>query len=153
MSDIQHTTASHVPETEQPRPGSVVITPKLVVSDADAALDFYARAFGATTTQRFTQGDQVVFAQMDIAGQAVQVKDADDVDPSPATLGRPGVLLDVAVEDPDAVVGRAVAAGATVVFPVADQTYGARGGRIRDPFGHEWLVQTPRSTDSKAGDR
>lgn len=70
------------------------------------------------------------------------LKDADDADPSPSQLGRPGVLMDVVVDDPDVIVQAAVPAGGEVVFEVADQPYGARGGRFRDPFGHEWLVQT-----------
>lgn len=44
------------------------------------------------------------------------------------------------VDDPDAVAERAVAAGATLLFPVADQDYGMRQGRVVDPFGHHWLI-------------
>jgi PhnB protein len=47
------------------------------------------------------------------------------------------------VDDPDTLAARMVTAGAEVVFPVADQPYGARGGRVRDPFGVQWLLQTP----------
>jgi PhnB protein len=75
----------------------------------------------------------------------VLVKEEDEADPAPTTLGRPGVLLDVVTDDPDELAGIAQDNGAAVVFPVADQPYGARGGRIRDPFGHEWLLQTPLS--------
>lgn len=119
---------------------------KLVVHDADAAISCYRAVFGAELEQRYTAGDQVVFAQLRMLGTAVQLKDEDEHDPSPRTLGRPGVLLDVVSDDPDAVAARMEQAGGEVVFPVADQPYGPRQGRVRDPFGHEWLVGTPLTT-------
>ena len=51
--------------------------------------------------------------------------------------------MEITTEDPDTLADRAVQAGGAVVFPVADQPYGARAGRVRDPFGHEWIVSTP----------
>jgi len=122
---------------------SVQIRPKLVVSDADAAIELYGRVFGAVLVQRYSVGDAVVFAELELLGGTITLKDADDADPSPQTLGRPGVLMDVTCEDPDSLAAAVVAAGGAIVFEVADQAYGARGGRVRDPFGHEWLLQTP----------
>jgi PhnB protein len=119
------------------------IKPKLVVSDADAAIEFYRQAFGATVLQRYTMGDTVVFAELEMLGGRVTLKDEDATDPSPTTLGRPGVLIDVTHDDPDSVAQAVVDEGGSVVFEVGDAAYGARGGRVRDPFGHEWLVQTP----------
>ncbi len=119
------------------------VSPKLVVDDADAAIDFYQRAFAARCTERYTLGEKVVFASLDLLGSSISLKEADSVDPSPATLGRPGVILEITCETPDSVAAAAVQAGAEVMFPVDDQPYGARGGRVRDPFGHEWLIQSP----------
>lgn len=123
------------------------ITPKLVVADADAAIDYYQRALGASLSHRYTAGNgpdaPVVFADLMIGSLVIQLKDADDVDLAPTQLGRPGLLLAIDTEDPDAVAQAMVDAGGEVVFEVADQQYGARGGRVRDPFGHEWLIQTP----------
>lgn len=119
------------------------VAPKLVVDDADAAIDFYQRAFGARCVERYTLEEKVVFASLDLLGSSISLKEADSVDPSPGTSGRPGVILEVTCEAPDSVADAAVNAGAEVVFPVDDQPYGARGGRIRDPFGHEWLIQSP----------
>jgi hypothetical protein len=51
--------------------------------------------------------------------------------------------LNLIVADADASAARAVAAGATEVFPVADQPYGLRQGRVADPYGHHWLIGTP----------
>ena len=60
--------------------------------------------------------------------------------PSPESVGATTVRVSLHVDDPDAAAARAVAAGATEMFPVADQPYGWRQGRVVDPFGHHWLV-------------
>ena len=61
---------------------------------------------------------------------------------SPTTVGGTPITLHLYVEDVDAVVARAVAAGATLTRPVADQFYGDRVGGITDPFGHRWSIVT-----------
>lgn len=125
------------------------VRPKLVVDEADRAIAFYEAVLGARLETRHTMAGQVVFAQLQLpSGDVVQVKDADDADPPPPQAGG-GVILDVLCEDPDAVAARAVEHGATVIFPVADQPYGARQGRFLDPFGHQWLVGTPVSLDDQ----
>jgi predicted enzyme related to lactoylglutathione lyase len=53
------------------------------------------------------------------------------------------VALHLEVDDADATVARAAAAGATVLRPVADQFYGSRSGTVRDPFGHRWQIDAP----------
>jgi PhnB protein len=60
--------------------------------------------------------------------------------PSPEAAGATTVRVSLHVDDPDRVAARAVAAGATEMFPVADQPYGLRQGRVVDPFGHHWLI-------------
>lgn len=62
---------------------------------------------------------------------------------SPESLQGTSVRINLIVGDPDAVARRAVAAGATELFPVADQPYGLRQGRVADPFGHHWLIGRP----------
>lgn len=119
------------------------LRPKLVVRDATAAIAFYEKAFGARVTERYTAGDTIVMASLTLLGGSISLKDEDNTDASPARLGGVAVVIDVTCDDPGRVAERAVAAGADVVFPVEDQPYGARGGRVRDPFGHEWLLQTP----------
>lgn len=118
------------------------LRPRLVVRGADAAIDFYVTALGATLESRHTVGGQVVHAQLSVLGGAITLKEEDDHDPAPTTLGRPGVLLEVVTDEPDRLAAAVVGAGGSVIFAVADQPYGARGGRVRDPFGHEWLLQT-----------
>ncbi|MFV0308404.1 MAG: VOC family protein [Desertimonas sp.] len=124
--------------------GVVELRAKLVVADADAAIDFYTAAFDATVDTRATDDgvngrELVVFAQLSLLGRSVEVqlKDADGSDPS---ANPAGAILELTVSDPDAVWERAIAAGATVRFPLADQPYGARQGRLVDPFGHQWLI-------------
>ena len=120
------------------------VRPKLVAggAGADAAIAFYQEVLGARTVARYTMGDSVVFAQLEMpCGDVLQVKDPDEHDPAPPTGGG-GVVLDVECDDPDAVFAAALARGAHVVFEVADQPYGSRQGRFRDPFGHQWIVGT-----------
>ncbi|CAI9414624.1 VOC family protein [Nocardioides sp. T2.26MG-1] len=119
------------------------LRPKLVVPDADAALRWYVAHLDATEVVRYDSDGSVIFAELEVFGTAVTLKDADEFDPAPASSGAPGPILDVVTDDPDRVATEMVEHGAVEVFPVADQPYGARGGRVRDPFGVQWLLQTP----------
>lgn len=118
------------------------ISPKLVVEHADRAIDFYAAVLAAEPQSRFTVGDLVVLATLRVGDSMLQVKDADGHDSAPGDGGC-GVVIDILTPDPDALMARALEHGAEVVFDVADQVYGARQGRFRDPFGHQWIVGTP----------
>lgn len=121
------------------------VRPKLVVDGADRAIEFYQEVLGATLVSRFVMGEVVVFAELSLpSGDVLQVKDPDDVDAGPSAGGT-GVIIDVLCDDPDAIVQAAVERGAEVVFQVDDQPYGSRQGRIRDPFGHQWIVGTTLS--------
>ena len=114
--------------------------PRLVVAGADAALAFYSAALGADVVERYTDPDgRVVHAMLAAGPVRFAVKDADRYDPAPREGGVP-VILALYVRDADAVAARMVDGGASVVFPVADQPYGERGGRLRDPFGHLWMI-------------
>jgi PhnB protein len=84
-----------------------------------------------------------VVAELALAG-GVRFRVADEgADPSPTALGATTVRLNLLVADPDALVARALAAGAVEVAPVADHDFGLRQGRIADPFGHHWLIGRP----------
>jgi PhnB protein len=121
--------------------------PRLVVDGADAALDFYRKAFDAQVGDRYTGPDGKVVHAMVAAGPVqFAVKDADEHDPSP-TAGAVPVIIALYVSDPDAVAARMADGGATVVFPIADQPYGERGGRLADPFGHLWMIAGGSSQD------
>lgn len=79
-------------------------------------------------------------ALLRLGGSVVAVKDADEGDPAPASLGGSPVIMALDVSDADAVAEAMLRGGATVVYPVADQHYGQRGGRLADPFGHLWMI-------------
>ena len=117
------------------------LAPMLSVRRGTEAVDFYKTAFGAT--ELFRVGDSgAVVAQLAIGLSEFWVADEspENKNFSPETLGGGTVRMVMVVEDPDAVFAQAVAAGATVVWPVADQPYGWRVGRVVDPFGHHWEI-------------
>jgi PhnB protein len=116
--------------------------PFLAVRDTDAAIAFYAEAFGATVRERLEAPGGVVVAVLEIEGMPFGLAtEAPELGtPSPESAGATTVRVSLHVDDPDAVAGRAIAAGAEEMFPVADQPYGLRQGRVVDPFGHHWLI-------------
>ena len=118
------------------------IEPELWVGRAASAVAFYEAAFGATTLLRVGEGEDVV-ARLEVGGARFWVASADGatrLDPLHAG-GQTGRTL-LVVDDPDAVVATAVAAGATQTSPVA-QEHDLRVGRIVDPFGHDWEIGRP----------
>lgn len=121
------------------------LTPYLIVKGAARAIEFYVRAFGAVELMRMPQPDgRIGHAELRIGDSVVMLADeAPEVDArSPETIGGSPVTLMLYVEDVDATVARAVAAGARITRPVANQFYGDRNGGVRDPFGHVWFVAT-----------
>ncbi len=116
--------------------------PMLTVRDAARAIDFYQRAFAAAERSRLTTPEGRIVAVLDIGGAEFGVVDEnpDAGNVSPATLGGTSVRISLEVADPDGVAQRAVEAGAETIFPVDDQPYGMRQGRVGDPFGHHWLI-------------
>ena len=121
------------------------VTPYLSVNDAAAAIEFYKKGFGAMELMRLPAPDgKIGHAEVRIGKAIVMLADENpDTDHlSPQTLGGSTVKLHMYVEDVDAFFEKAVAAGAKVLIPIADQFYGDRSGRLEDPFGHVWLVST-----------
>jgi PhnB protein len=116
--------------------------PFLAVRDTDAGIAFYREAFGAIVRQRHEAPDGRVVAVLEIAGMPFGVAtEAPELGtPSPETAGVTTVRISLHVDDPDSVAAQAIAAGATERFPVADQPYGLRQGRVVDPFGHHCLI-------------
>ncbi|MET9765333.1 VOC family protein [Streptomyces sp. NPDC006372] len=123
------------------KPAVTRLHARLVVSDGPRAIDFYRAALGAEEIERYTGPEgRIVHALLRIGEAVVAVKDADDADPAPDSLGGSPVIMALDVSDADAVAEAMLRGGATVVYPVADQHYGQRGGRLADPFGHLWTV-------------
>ena len=117
----------------------------LSVRGAAAASEFYQRAFDARERSRVTSPDGRIVALLAIGDAEFGVVDeAPQVgNLSPETLGGTSVRISLDVADPDAVARQAIEAGAELIFPVEDQPYGMRQGRVRDPFGHQWLIGRP----------
>jgi PhnB protein len=124
------------------------ITPYLIVHDGAKAIDFYIRAFGAKEIVRYPMGNgKIGHAELHLHGEKLFLADdPDDANPrtaqGPDTLGDSPVTIHVAMPDVDTVFAQAVAAGAVVKWPVADQFYGDRSGLLVDPFGYNWLLTT-----------
>jgi len=121
------------------------LTPYLCVAGAADAIAFYARAFGAVETMRLAEPDgRIGHAEITIGGAPLMLSDEypEEGVQSPKTIGGTPVAIHVYVADVDALAERAVAAGATIVRPVADQFYGDRSTTLLDPFGHRWFFAT-----------
>jgi PhnB protein len=121
------------------------LTTYLVVEGAAQAIAFYTRAFGAKETMRLAEpGGRIGHAQITIGDALVMLADEHPEMNirGPKALGGSPVTLHLQVDDVDTAAARAVAAGATVVFPVKDQFCGKRSGRFEDPFGHVWILST-----------
>lgn len=124
------------------------VTPRLVVADGAAAIDFYRRAFGAEELgERFVAPDgRLIHAELRIGDAVVMIteEDADSAGApavSPESLdGRVSAIMATYWEDVDAVWQRALDAGADVIYPLENQFYGDRAGRLRDPFGQQWML-------------
>lgn len=125
---------------------TTTLTPRLIVSDAAKAIEFYRTAFGAEEVSRHTDADgAIVHAELAVDGASFTLKDESPTsapgvsDQAPTSYGGTPVFLALTVPDARAVGARMEAAGATVVFPVDDHAYGTMG-RLADPFGHVWML-------------
>jgi PhnB protein len=128
------------------------LTPHLVVGNAASAIDFYKKAFGAVELARHLAPNSslIMHAHLLINGGHLMLNDdfsssMGGKSETPETLGGSPVTLHLQVEDADTTWNTAVAAGAIITMPLADQFWGDRYGQLRDPFGHKWSIgQTKR---------
>ncbi len=133
-------------DTTQAPAAVQTVTVYLRARDAAAAVAFYEKAFGAVEHpgRLVGPGGTIMHTALTIGTSEIMLSE-ESVEwdsPGPQTLGGTSVSISLMVPDVDAVVARAVDAGAKVVFPVSDQFYGHRSGRISDPFGHVWVINT-----------
>ena len=120
-------------------------TPYLCVNDGVRALEFYQKAFGATEVMRMAGPDgKIDHAEIRIGAAPIMLADEHPEMQfrSPHSIGGTPVNILVYVNDVDALVKQAEAAGAKVVRPPADQFYGDRMATLNDPFGHSWSFAT-----------
>jgi PhnB protein len=150
----------------KPKPipdGYETAIPYLTVSDGNAAIEFYKKAFGAKEVMRMPgpEGKGVGHADL-LLFDRLHIMLADEFpdmgNRSPRSLGGSPVMLHIYVEDADKTIERAVAAGAKLWRPVEDQFYGDRAGGVEDPSGHQWWFATqkeivsPEEMDKRAAE-
>jgi PhnB protein len=123
------------------------ITPEIFVHDGPGAVEFYKLAFGAVERSRMMSPDakKLLHGELEIRGHRLFVCDEFSTEEGgtcrcPRTLGGTGVRIMLEVDDADRAVEQAVAAGATIMIRVADMFWGARYGKLKDPYGHEWGI-------------
>ncbi len=117
----------------------------MCVANATAAIDFYRAAFGAEELSRLTEpSGKVGHAELQLGNMVVMLSDEypDYGALSPQTIGGSPVKIHLDVTDVEAFAAQAIAAGATLVRPIEDQSYGDRSGQLTDPFGYTWIVST-----------
>lgn len=130
---MNHPTSSYPP-----------LSPYLTVHNAKQAIEFYQNVFEATELYRLVdpESGRIGHAELLINGSMIMLADEyPDFNKTPKTLGGTAVRLTLIVDDVDTAVARASAVGATVTMLPEDQFYGYRSATIRDPFGHEWMLQ------------
>lgn len=117
--------------------------PYLRIKNAGAAIEFYKQAFGVTEKFRLTEPSgrighcELVFGSMTLM-LSEEYPELGFL--GPQSIGGTSISLHLHVDDADAAIERALAAGATLVRPASDAFYGERSGTVRDPFGHEWML-------------
>jgi PhnB protein len=120
------------------------LIPAFAVHDAAQAIEFYKAAFGATELYRLIdpESGKIGHTELLLNGSLIMFSDEyPEHNKTPRLLGGTTMTLCLMVEDVDAIVERATVAGATVTKPPCDQFYGHRSATVRDPFGHEWMIQ------------
>jgi len=117
----------------------------MICKPAAEAIDFYKKAFGAVEVMRMAGPDgRIGHAEIKIGDSHIMLADEHPQMSiySPLHYGGSPVSVLLYVEDADATVNAAVAAGAKIARPLKDEFYGDRTGTIVDPFGHQWYIHT-----------
>jgi PhnB protein len=125
--------------------GYHALTPYLAVDDAARAIEYYKEAFGAKERGRMGAPDgKISHAELEIGDSLIMLSDSFPQSSTrpPSELSGTSASVFMYVEDVDAVVKRAVDAGASITMEVADQFWGDRFGAVTDPFGHVWSIAT-----------
>jgi PhnB protein len=120
------------------------VTPYLIFDNAEAAIDFYTKAFGAKELFRMPMDGRIGHAELQIGNSRIMLADENPkVDAySPKHYKGSPISLMIYVDDVDTFSQKAVAAGATIVRPVKTQFYGDRSGMFLDPYGYNWTIAT-----------
>ena len=142
-SDLQRK-SSMATMTEPAASVRIVASPRMTFKDVAKAIEFYKNAFGAKETFRFEVGAGIAHAEIMIGDSVVMLAEEwpEGGRYSPETTGNSPVAMTIQVPDVDAFAERAIAAGAKLQRPIADQFYGRRDANLVDPFGYPWSVFT-----------
>lgn len=119
------------------------LAPAIAVSNGVQAIEFYKNAFAAEERYRLIDPEtgKIGHAELTINGALLMLSDEyPQFNKTPGTLGGVSAKFLIMCADVDAAYARALSAGAVAITPVTTQFYGHRDGRVRDPFGHEWLL-------------
>jgi Uncharacterized protein conserved in bacteria len=129
---------------ERPARYRNTVVPHIYVDGASDGIAFYDRAFGAVELLRVNRPDgKILHAEISVCGSLVMIGDPDDkLYAEPRTLGRCTASLHIFSDDNEALLRRAVEAGAEEIQPPTDLFYGANSASVRDPFGHVWVLLT-----------
>ncbi len=121
---------------------TTTFVPVLSIKSGVTDIEFYEKAFGAIQLWRLNNSDGTVHvAAFSINGAMFRLHEETARSPSPDKAGNTTVTIGLTADDVHAVVEQAVSAGATVLSPVTDYPYGYRQGEIKDPFGHNWIIE------------
>src|SRR5262245_51990653 len=119
--------------------GFHTVTPNIIVDDAESAIAFFKRAFGATEHYRLLLSNgRITHCELSFGDSVVNVGESQEGWPAH------GLVAQIFVEDSDALFEQAVAAGATVIMPMTDMFFGSREGRVSDPFWNLWTIASLR---------
>jgi PhnB protein len=129
-------TKSYVPE------GLSALIPMLAVRNAGHAIEWYKKVLKAIELNRLTDPDgKIAHAELKISDCIIMLAEENPAyNKSPELLNGTSIILNLYVSDVDDTVNIALKEGARLIFPVEDQFYGDRAGRIQDPFGHMWII-------------
>lgn len=117
--------------------GFHTVTPNIIVDDAAGAIAFLKRAFGVTERYRLTMSSgKIAHCELGLGNSVVNL--GESMEGWPAH----GLVAQIYVENSDELFEQAVAAGASVIMPMTDMFFGAREGRVGDPFGNVWTIST-----------
>jgi PhnB protein len=128
------------------RQGFHTVTPCLVVKDADKAIKYYARVFGAKENygNYAPDGKSIMYAEIKIGDSIITLSEEFPKMNSfaPSEKGRSPVSLYLYVENADEIYNRALSEGGETIFPMSDAFWGDRYGQLKDPYGHIWSIAT-----------
>ena len=122
---------------------TIFFSPMLYIYVLAPAIEFYKKAFDVIELRRWEHEGKVHVAEMTIGGALFHMHEevTRNNELSPQTLKGTSIAIGLFVEDPHAVMAKAVAAGGTEIDPVQDYDYDYRQGSLADPFGHHWIIQ------------